>query len=186
MMEGHRSPSCAPLSALGLIRGGPGLTALWNIEGEGKPFPAEAMADVFTDIPEGHSPLEQRIEIYDLFPSLWNFPPTPIVPVSDARCLTEESAMLSQLSPKTLRALENDVQALRLRIAGNTFEEIALALGYRSKSSAWKAVLRAKTRRLIELARLVPRLERAEIARQGAALERRIKARSTTATRRGR
>jgi hypothetical protein len=94
--------------------------------------------------------------------------------------------VLSQLSPKTLRALENDVQALRLRIAGNTFEEIALALGYRSKSSAWKAVFRAKTARLIELARLVPRLERAEIARQGAALERRLKATPTTAKRRGR
>jgi hypothetical protein len=53
------------------------------------------------------------------------------VGVSDARCLTEEPAVLSQLSPKILRALENDVQALRLRIAGKTFEEIASALGYR-------------------------------------------------------
>jgi hypothetical protein len=93
--------------------------------------------------------------------------------------------MLSQLSPKILRALENDVRALRLRIEGKTFDEIATALGYRSKSSAWKAVYRAKTARLIELARLVPRLERADLARQGAALERRLKARPTTAKRRG-
>ena len=94
--------------------------------------------------------------------------------------------MLSQLSPKILRALENDVQAMQLRIQGATFDEIAVALGYRSKSSAWKAVRRAQTSRLIELARLVPRLECAEIARQGAALERRIKALHTKAKSRGR
>jgi hypothetical protein len=82
--------------------------------------------------------------------------------------------VLSQLSPKTLRALENDVQALRLRIEGHTFEEIARALGFRSKGSAWKAVNRAKTARLVELARLVHRLERVDAERQFAAVERRL------------
>jgi hypothetical protein len=83
---------------------------------------------------------------------------------------------LSQLSPKRLRALEHDVQALRLRIDGATFEEIAVALGYRSKGSAWKAVNRAKTARLMELARLVPQLALADSRRQLAAIERRITA----------
>jgi hypothetical protein len=80
----------------------------------------------------------------------------------------------SQLSPKTLRALEHEVQALRLRIAGHTFAEIATALGFRSKGSAWKAVNRAKTARLMELARLVRRLERVDAERQFAAVERRL------------
>lgn len=84
--------------------------------------------------------------------------------------------MLSQLSPKTLRALEHDVEALRLRIEGKTFEEIASALGYHSRGSAWKAVHRAKTARLLELARLLQRLELVDTRRQFAAVERRIAA----------
>jgi hypothetical protein len=80
----------------------------------------------------------------------------------------------SQLSPKTLRALENDVRAVQLRLQGATFEHIAVTLGYRSKGSAWKAVNRAKTARLVELSRLVERLERADAERQFAALERRL------------
>jgi hypothetical protein len=84
--------------------------------------------------------------------------------------------MLSHLSPKTLRALEHDVEALRLRVAGHTFEEIAVALGYHSRGSAWKAVHRAKTARLLELARLLKRLELVDTRRQCAAIERRIAA----------
>jgi hypothetical protein len=84
--------------------------------------------------------------------------------------------VFSRLSPITLKALEHDVQALRLRLAGHTFAEIATALGFRSKGSAWKAVNRAKTARLMELARLVHRLERVDAERQFAALERRVKA----------
>jgi hypothetical protein len=84
--------------------------------------------------------------------------------------------VLSQLSPKLLRALENDVQALRLRIQGATFEEIAAALGYRTRSAAWKCVFRARTSRLVELARLVQQLELAESERWLANIERRIKA----------
>ena len=81
---------------------------------------------------------------------------------------------LSQLSPKRLRALEHDVQALRLRIDGATFEEIAVALGYRTRSAAWKCVFRARTRRLLELRALLERLPLADAARQLAALERRV------------
>jgi hypothetical protein len=82
--------------------------------------------------------------------------------------------VFSRLSPITLKALEHDVQALRLRLAGHTFAEIATALGFRSKGSAWNAVNRAKTARLMELARLVERLGRADAARQFAAVERRL------------
>jgi hypothetical protein len=96
--------------------------------------------------------------------------------VSDAGTIMEDMRMLSQLSPRLLRASERDVQAVRLRIAGKTLEEIALALGYRSKGSAWKAVARAKTARLVELARLVRRPERVEVERDLAAVERRVKA----------
>jgi hypothetical protein len=86
----------------------------------------------------------------------------------------KELSVLSQLSPRILRALENDVQALHLRLEGRTFEEIALALGYRSKSSAWKAVDRARTARLVELGRLVQRLNLADTTQRLAAIERRI------------
>lgn len=84
--------------------------------------------------------------------------------------------MFSRLSPKVLKALENEVEALRLRIAGKTFKEIALALGYQSKGAAWKAVDRAKTARLVELARLVARLEQVDAGRELAAIERRVNA----------
>jgi hypothetical protein len=84
--------------------------------------------------------------------------------------------MFSRLSPKVLKALENDVQALRLRIEGKSFEEIALALGYQSKGSAWKAVDRAKTARLVELGRRVQRLNLADAKQRLEAIERQIKA----------
>jgi hypothetical protein len=91
--------------------------------------------------------------------------------------MEEEGIVLSQLSPKTLRALEHEVQALRLRIAGYTFAEIATAIGFRSKGAAWKAVNRAKTARLAELARLVQRLQRADAERQFATVARRLNGR---------
>jgi hypothetical protein len=81
--------------------------------------------------------------------------------------------MLSQLSPRTLHALERECEAVRLRIQGKSFLAIADAPDYRHRASAWRAVRRAKIVRLIELARLVRRLERVEATRHLAATERR-------------
>jgi hypothetical protein len=144
-----------------------------------EPYPAEATDDVWTSIAVDNIQLEPRINVHDEFPLLWGFPPNNVMELSDIRCLTEEAAVLSRLSPKTLRALENDVQALRLRLQGATFEEIAAALGYRTRSAAWKCVFRARTSRLIELARLVEQLELAESQQRLAAIERRIQALNT-------
>jgi len=83
--------------------------------------------------------------------------------------------MWSQLSPRTLQALERELQAVELRIQGKSFQEIADALDYRHRASAWLAVRRAKVARLLELARLVERLERIDAERQFAAVERRLK-----------
>ena len=82
--------------------------------------------------------------------------------------------MLSQLSPRTLLALER--QAVELRICGKSFQQIADTLDYRHRASAWRAVRRAKLTRLLELARLVERVERVEAARELAAIERQVKA----------
>jgi hypothetical protein len=84
--------------------------------------------------------------------------------------------MWSQLSPRSLLALQRELQAIEMRIQGKSFQEIADALNYRHRGSAWLAVRRAKVARLIELARLVKRLEQVEIARDLAAFERRVKA----------
>ena len=84
--------------------------------------------------------------------------------------------MWSQLSPRSLLALQRELQAVEMRIQGKSFQEIADALGYRHRESAWLAVRRAKLARLIELAELVRRLERVEVERDLAAVERRVKA----------
>jgi hypothetical protein len=107
---------------------------------------------------------EPRPEIHSLFPSLRGFPPSTHGGVSDTQ------------GSRSLRALENDVQALRLRVEGATFDEIASALGYRTRSAAWKAVYRARTARLLELARLVRQLELVGSQQRLAAIERRIEA----------
>jgi hypothetical protein len=84
--------------------------------------------------------------------------------------------MWSQLSPRRLQSLENDVKALQLRLQGLTFQQIADALHYRHRGSAWHAIRRAQVSRLRELARLVQRLEVADSERRCAALERRAQA----------
>jgi hypothetical protein len=84
--------------------------------------------------------------------------------------------MWSQLSPRSLLALQRERQAIEMRIQGKSFQEIADALNYRHRGSAWLAVRRAKVARLIELAELVQRLERVKITRDLAAVEQRAKA----------
>jgi hypothetical protein len=81
--------------------------------------------------------------------------------------------MPSQLGPKTLKALDNELRAMRLRIQGFTFTQIAAELGYLTRSAAWKAVHRAKTARLVELAHLVAELTITAEERHLEALERR-------------
>jgi hypothetical protein len=44
--------------------------------------------------------------------------------------------MLSQLSPRTLLALERERQAVELRICGKSFQQIADTLDYRHRASA--------------------------------------------------
>jgi hypothetical protein len=81
--------------------------------------------------------------------------------------------MPSQLGPKTLKAIDNELRAMRLRIKGCTFTQIAAELGFHTRSAAWKAVHRAKTARLVELAHLVDKLIIADGERHLQALERR-------------
>jgi hypothetical protein len=81
--------------------------------------------------------------------------------------------MPSQLGPKTLKAIDNELRAMRLRIQGATFTQIAAELGYHTRSAAWKAVHRAKTARLVELAHLVAELIIVDEERHLEALERR-------------
>lgn len=49
--------------------------------------------------------------------------------------------MVGKLSKQRLTAAEKQAEAMRLRIAGRSFDAIAEALGYASKSGAYKAVL---------------------------------------------
>ena len=52
----------------------------------------------------------------------------------------------SRTSPRRIGAVEKSVQALELRKAGHTYEEIALSLGYKSASGALYAVEKALDR----------------------------------------
>jgi hypothetical protein len=90
--------------------------------------------------------------------------------------------MWSQLSPRRLQSLKNDVKALQLRLQGRTFQQIVDALHYRHRGSAWHAIRRAQVTRLQELARLVQRLGVADAERRCAAIERRAKAVTRQAT----
>ncbi len=49
----------------------------------------------------------------------------------------------SRFSPRRVAAVLRSAEALRLRAAGATFETIALALGFRDRSGAYRAVDRA-------------------------------------------
>jgi hypothetical protein len=84
--------------------------------------------------------------------------------------------MRNQFSRRKLAILETDLQALRLRLEGCTFQQISDCLHFRHRASAWKAIRRAKLDRLVELAQLVQRLGVADAQWQFATIERRSKA----------
>src|ERR1700736_4114313 len=65
----------------------------------------------------------------------------------------------SPTSPRRLRALENQRQALGLRMAGASFDEIAESLGYANRAGAHKAVMTAIEGTLREPAAQVRELE---------------------------
>ncbi len=56
----------------------------------------------------------------------------------------------SKTSPRRLQAIQRQKDALNLRIAGSSYEEIARALGYRDKSGAYQAIMSALKRTLQE------------------------------------
>ena len=66
-------------------------------------------------------------------------------------------------SPRGLTATERQAEALRLRKAGLTFEDIAQTLGYSDKSSAHKAVLAALRETLREPAEEYRELHRTRL-----------------------
>jgi hypothetical protein len=66
----------------------------------------------------------------------------------------------SATSPRRLKAKDKQLQALTLRKAGATYEQIAEAVGYRDKSGARKAVEAALRETLREPAEEVRELER--------------------------
>ncbi len=72
----------------------------------------------------------------------------------------------SQTSPRDLSARERATRALELRIAGANYDQIAKALGYRSRSGAYMAVKRAireLNQKFTEAAEEVLRLELARL-----------------------
>jgi hypothetical protein len=65
----------------------------------------------------------------------------------------------SQISPRRAQAALRQAEALKLRLSGATYDDIAQQLGYGSAESAWKAVRAGLKRTLQEPADQVRQLE---------------------------
>jgi hypothetical protein len=81
-----------------------------------------------------------------------------------------DQELVAQKSSKRLSVAERQRQALELRRAGATYDQIAVKLGYKGHQGAWKAVQSALRKTLKEPAVAVRRLENDRLDRLTLAL----------------